>query len=159
MPVAVQCNNFALSGKKVTRLWRETATLRQYPDELVTVRCVDEQEIRRLNRQYRGKEETTNVLTFSYDGEHDIALCLAVAKREALGHDVSLRDYVAWLLVHAFLHVTGLDHERSTDEAVAARQAEVDILKVTSGVADLPAGGAGPPTGEAGLPTGKAGVL
>ena len=143
MPVFVQCNGFPLSDEEVAGLWRETTTLRQYPDELVTVCCVTEGEIKRLNKQYRGREEATNALTFSYDGEHDIALCLAVAKREALGCNVSLRDYGAWLLAHAFLHVTGLDHERSADEAVAVEQAEVDILKVTGFVADLPIGKAG----------------
>lgn len=152
MPVFVQCNGFPLSDEEVAGLWWETVALRQYPDELVTVCCVTEREIKRLNKQYRGREEATNVLTFSYDGEHDIALCLAVAKREAQEGNVSLRDYGAWLLAHAFLHVTGLDHEWSDDEAVAVRQAEVDILKAAGFAADLP-------TGQAGLPTGKAGVL
>jgi len=152
MPVFVQCNGFPLSDEEVAGLWRETTTLRQYPDELVTVCCVTEREIKRLNKQYRGVDTATNVLTFLYPSlsklgeaqrQHDVALCLAVAKREALGCNVSLRDYGAWLLVHAFLHVTGLDHERSADEAVAVEQAEVDILKVTGFVADLPIGKAG----------------
>lgn len=129
MPVFVQCNGFPLSDEEVAGLWRETVALRQYPDELVTVCCVTEREIKRLNKQYRGREEATNVLTFSYDGEHDIALCLAVAKREAQEGNVSLRDYGAWLLVHAFLHVTGMDHEGTSEEADKMEKLEGAILK------------------------------
>ena len=59
---------------------------------------------------------------------HDIVLCLAVAEREAEAREMMLRDYAAWLLVHAFLHVTGLDHESSDQAAASTTQAEVAIL-------------------------------
>lgn len=111
-----------------SKLWQAARAYRQFPDDRVNVRVVSTEEIRKLNKKYRGKDKATNVLTFSYDKEHDIALCLDVAEREAEEKRVGERDYVAWLLVHAFLHATGLDHERSEEEAREMEQAERDIL-------------------------------
>lgn len=129
MPVFVQCNGFPLSDEEVAGLWRETVALRQYPDELVTVCCVTEREIKRLNKQYRGVDTATNVLTFSYGEEHDIALCLEAARQEAGWGGRKLKDYAAWLLVHAFLHVTGMDHEGTSEEADKMEKLEGAILK------------------------------
>lgn len=128
MPVLLRCDRFVLSKDEVEKLWVETILLRKYADDRVNVKCVSEQAIRTLNQEYRSKDEATNVLTFSYDGEHDIALCLEVAKQEAKERDVDLRDYVAWLLVHAFLHATGLDHEESEAEELDMKKAEHEIL-------------------------------
>lgn len=128
MSVSVQCDNFPLLVGEVAVLWRETVARRQYPDELVTVRCVGEREIWHLNRQYRKKDEPTNILTFSYSKEHDVALCLPVAEREAGLQKKELRGYVARLLVHAFLHATGMDHEKSKREAAVTKETEKDIL-------------------------------
>jgi probable rRNA maturation factor len=110
-------------------MWVKTIKYRQYPDETVTVRCVNRAAIQALNKQYRGHDEPTNVLTFSYDGQHDIALCVEVAATEATARQLSIRDHVAHLLVHAFLHATGLDHERSVRQSDQARQAEEHILR------------------------------
>lgn len=111
-----------------SKLWQATRTYRDFPDDQVNVRVVSENEIRELNKKYRGKDKSTNVLTFNYDGEHDIAVCLEVAQREAKEKGVSEWDYVAWLLVHAFLHATGMDHEKSEEEAREMEQAEREIL-------------------------------
>lgn len=138
MPVALQCDDFCLSEGGVARLWEETCVYREYTDDEVTVRCVDKREITRLNKRYRKKDAATNVLTFSYNseprkasprGEHDIALCLSVAGEEAKARGVLLKDYVAWLLVHAFLHATGMDHECSPDAARAMELAERTVLQ------------------------------
>lgn len=125
----MQCNKCPLKSTDVDQLWLETIGLRRHTDDQVNVRCVSEEEIRRLNQRYRGKETPTNVLTFSYSSEHDVALCLSVAEREAEERGVSFRDYVALLLTHAFLHVTGMDHERSPLSAARTKQAEEKILQ------------------------------
>lgn len=110
-------------------MWEATRRYRNWPDDQVNVRVVSEDEIHALNKKYRGKDYVTNILTFSYDHEHDVAVCLEVARQEAKERRVSERDYVAWLLVHAFLHATGMDHERSEEEARSMEKAEREILE------------------------------
>lgn len=133
MPVVVQeCKDMALTVDEVVELWQAVRHNRQFPDDEVTVRCVSVAESQRLNVTYRQKDSPTNVLTFSYgDGTHDVALCGAVAQAEATDRQFSLRDYTALLLVHAFLHVTGMDHERDESEAKQTRQLEQTILAAT----------------------------
>lgn len=131
-----EAENLPLKLTEVERLWQETIRARDFPDETVNIKCVSPEQMRTLNKQYRGKDKMTNVLTFSYPStgsgqasEYDIALCLSVAEREAGERGVSLRDYVALLLVHAFLHAAGMDHERSYEEARDTEQAERKILQ------------------------------
>lgn len=129
MPISLQDNHFVLPKKDVAKLWRETVAARNFPDEQVNIKCVSREEIRALNKHYRRKDKPTNVLTFSYEDEHDVVLCLEVAEAEAQGRGMALRDYAALLLTHAFLHATGMDHEQSEEEAVVTQQAERKILQ------------------------------
>lgn len=118
-----------MNEEEIQDLWRATRAYRKFPHEQVNVRFVSKEEIQRLNAHYRGKDKPTNVLTFSYDGEHDVAVCLEVAEGEARERGVRRRDYVARLLTHAFLHATGMDHERSAQAARQMEAAEAEILK------------------------------
>lgn len=133
MPVIIQGENLPVTAEEAQRLWTETIAATAHGDDEVVVRGVDEEESRRLNLEYRKKDAPTNVLTFSYPAgsegvSHDIALCLPVAEKEAGERGVESRDYVALLLVHAFLHAVGMDHERSAEAAAAQQEAEVAIL-------------------------------
>lgn len=89
----------------------------------VTVRFVGAAEGRRLNRDYRGRDYATNVLTFVYgtgrDGalEGDIVLCAPVVAREARALRQTPRARYAHLAVHGALHLQGYDHERAADAA------------------------------------------
>jgi probable rRNA maturation factor len=131
MPVIVQCDSQQLPAQQdIESLWKTIQHYRQFPDELVVVRCVTEEEMQSLNGTYRGKHAPTNVLTFSYDqGEHDVALCIPIAEEEAKKLKIQTRDYIALLVVHAFLHATGMDHEKSKKDADAMQQAEKNILE------------------------------
>ncbi len=129
MPVSIQCEDAPLSHGDVERLWGLVVEKAQCDDDEVTVRCVSEEEIRRLNREYRGKDAATNVLSFSYgEGVHDVALCLDIARVEATHYDVDLKSYFSRLLVHAFLHVAGMDHEISEGDARVMNEMECLIL-------------------------------
>ena len=79
-----------------------------------TVRFVDEEEGRELNRQFRRKDYATNVLTFDYQREPvvmaDIVICPAVLERQAAEQQKPLRDHLAHLLIHGVLHAQGYDH-------------------------------------------------
>lgn len=116
------------------RRWVQAALLA--PAEL-TIRFVDAEEGRALNRDYRGKDYATNVLTFAYSedqGEEDsgttqadIVLCTDVLQREAEEQGKTLVEHAAHLVVHGVLHAQGYDHE-DDDEAAEMENLEIEIL-------------------------------
>lgn len=104
----------------------------------VTLRLVDLEEGRRLNREFRGKPDATNVLSFpapppvpagfsasAYLG--DIVLCAPVLATEACEQCKSLRAHFAHMVVHGMLHLQGMDHQEPT-EAEAMETIEREIL-------------------------------
>jgi probable rRNA maturation factor len=107
------------------------------PAEL-TIRFVDAEEGRTLNRDYRGKDYATNVLTFAYNEgaeldddeptEADIVLCTDVLQREADEQQKTLEEHAAHLVVHGVLHAQGFDHEHE-EEAEEMEQLERDIME------------------------------
>ena len=116
----------ALPRHKVARWIRASLSA---PAQLA-VRIVGEDEGRALNRDYRGKDYATNVLTFAYgEGapepapgdeemppiEADLVLCAPVVEREAREQGRSLEAHYAHLLVHGTLHAQGHDHEEPAE--------------------------------------------
>jgi probable rRNA maturation factor len=123
------------------RQWAKAALAH---DAEATLRLVDAEEGRALNRDYRGKDYATNVLTFAYDagseatlhhplphagegrgeGEPrrrytgDIVLCAPVVAKEAAEQGKTLEAHYAHLTVHGMLHLQGYDHEDEADAAV-----------------------------------------
>jgi probable rRNA maturation factor len=99
----------------------------------VTLRYVAEAEGRRLNREFRGKDYATNVLTFVYDDAlpgtlaGDIVICAPVVAREAREQGRAVDAHHAHLLVHGLLHLQGYDHERD-DDALRMERREGAIL-------------------------------
>ncbi len=85
----------------------------------VAVRIVGEDEGLCLNRDWRGQDHATNVLTFDYEREPlvlaDLVLCAPVVQREALAARKPLAAHYAHLLVHGMLHAQGWDHLRAAD--------------------------------------------
>jgi probable rRNA maturation factor len=100
-------------------------------DGEITLRFVGAVEGRALNRDYRGKDYATNVLTFDYaqaPAVHaDIVLCVPVLQREARAQRKPLRDHLAHLVVHGVLHAQGHDHDRA-ERARQMEAREVSIL-------------------------------
>jgi len=117
------------------RRWVQAALLA--PAEL-TIRFVDAEEGRALNRDYRGKDYATNVLTFAYsedqeqedDGvtQADIVLCTDVLEREAKEQHKSVEEHAAHLVVHGVLHAQGYDHE-DEQEATEMESLEIEFLE------------------------------
>ena len=112
----------ALSGRRTGRIE-------------VGIALFGEAEARRLNRDYRGSDYATNVLSFPYEkarGERsamlgDLAICPAVVAREAREQGKALRDHFAHLTVHGTLHLVGYDHENERD-AVPMEAIERKVL-------------------------------
>ena len=99
----------------------------------IAVRVVGADEGRQLNRDYRGKDYATNVLTFDYTQEPvvtaDLVLCAPVVEREAREQNKSLEEHYAHLLVHGTLHAQGWDHETSEADAQEMEAYETAILQ------------------------------
>jgi probable rRNA maturation factor len=97
----------------------------------ITVRVVDAEEGRLLNREYRGKDYSTNVLTFDYSREPvvsaDLILCAPVVAEEARKQMIPLEAHYAHLLVHGTLHAQGYDHE-ADDDAQEMEALETEIV-------------------------------
>jgi probable rRNA maturation factor len=104
----------------------------------ITVRVVGADEGRALNRDYRGKDYATNVLTFDYQREPtlvaDLVLCAPVIEQEARDEGKSLATHYAHLLVHGTLHAQGYDHQRR--RAAARMEARESELLLALGLPD-----------------------
>ncbi|HAQ63875.1 MAG TPA: rRNA maturation RNase YbeY [Ruminococcaceae bacterium] len=108
----------------------------------ISVTFVDNEEIHKLNKQYRNIDRETDVLSFplgengEYDINHDtgakmlgdvvISLPKAVEQADMYGH--SLQREIAFLTVHSVLHLLGYDHEGGGIEAVHMREKEESVL-------------------------------
>ncbi len=94
----------------------------------VDVLLAEDRTLRRLNREFRGKDKATDVLSFPAAAEiadefaGDLAISLDTARRQARTHGHTLRDEVRVLLLHGLLHLQGMDHEVDNGE-MAAREA------------------------------------
>ncbi len=124
LSVQYACNREGVPSRTDFRRWLRAA---EAGAARVTVRIVDEAEGRELNRDYRGKDYATNVLTFAYDeGEDmplpaglplmgDLVLCRQVVEREAAEQGKALDAHYAHLSVHGMLHLQGFDHETEAE--------------------------------------------
>jgi probable rRNA maturation factor len=116
------------------RRWVQAALFA--PAEL-TIRFVDAEEGRTLNREYREKDYATNVLTFVYnEGEAlpddaptqaDIILCTDVLQKEAAEQKKTVEEHTAHLVIHGVLHAQGYDH-MDDEEAAEMEGIETEIL-------------------------------
>ena len=106
----------------------------------VEVLLTDDKTLRRLNREWRGKDKATDVLSFPAPDElegiaaGDLAVSLERAAKQAAEHGHTLRDEVRVLLLHGMLHLAGMDHEVDDGE-MAAREGELRReLRLKSGL-------------------------
>jgi probable rRNA maturation factor len=103
-------------------------------DAELTLRFVGAAEARRLNREFRGKDYATNVLTFDYRHTPvvvaDIVLCVPVVRREAREQRKGFREHLAHLVVHGVLHAQGHDHDRDHD----AKRMEAREVRILAGL-------------------------
>lgn len=124
----IDTHRAALPRHKVIRCIRHALDA----DAEITVRIVDAEEGQALNRDYRGKDYATNVLTFDYATEPlvmaDLVLCAPVVAAEAKQLRKPLADHYAHLLVHGTLHAQGWDHETGEADAEAMEAREIEIL-------------------------------
>lgn len=122
------------SEADITR-WVMAAVGEAMDEAQLTVRIVDEAEIRELNTTYRGKDYATNVLSFPFEAPPgvdipllgDIIICAAVVAREAEEQGKLLESHWAHMVIHGTLHLLGYDHIEETD-AEAMEGLEIKLL-------------------------------
>ena len=111
-----------------------------------SINLIGENKIRELNKKYRDKNEPTDVLSFpmaenihdpsfkfqvSGSMIHDIGdifICLSIAKNEAKRENITIKEKLAQLATHGFLHLLGYDHEKSKQSAKNMFELENKIL-------------------------------
>lgn len=106
----------------------------------LTVRIVGPEESQTLNREYRGKDKPTNVLSFEFEnppglidlGEElpylgDLVICAEIVEAEAKAQNKPLESHWAHMVVHGTLHLQGYDHH-DDDEAEEMEALEKEIL-------------------------------
>ncbi len=105
----------------------------------VSIYLTDDETIRLLNKNFRGKDKATDVLSFTYNEQvggykllGEIAISIDTAKRQAkeLGH--SLEEEIKRLLVHGFVHLLGYDHELGEEEEKQFMELEKRLIESLS---------------------------
>ena len=109
-----------LPARALLRKWIASVLER---NAVLGLRFVGAAEGRALNRQYRGGDHATNVLSFVYDDDGDavcgdLVLCLPVLRKEARQQGKTLEAHCAHLVMHGVLHVQGYDHETASDAQI-----------------------------------------
>lgn len=128
-------NEARASGVDARRLKRVARALLEevgQADSTLSLTLVNDPEIRRLNREHRGKDKPTDVLSFplfepgeaaspSADTEKllgDVVISIDTARRQAAEYDAPLENEIHRLLIHGILHVLGHDHEEAAERAM-----------------------------------------
>jgi probable rRNA maturation factor len=118
------------------RRWCELALRQRKGDSELTIRLVDEDEGRELNRTWRQKDYATNVLSFPADVPDefldipllgDLVICVPVVEREAAEQGKSPSAHWSHLVIHGCLHLLGYDHI-DDDEAQEMEDLERQLL-------------------------------
>ena len=96
---------------------------------IFSVVFVGDEEIHEMNREYRGVDRVTDVISFAFEDNHDLVyndirmlgdifICITQMKRQAIEYGHSEKRELAFLAVHGILHLLGYDHMNEKDEKV-----------------------------------------
>jgi len=125
------------SKREITAFVRKVLLALRLEEEIseVSIALVDDEAMTSLNQRFRGKNKTTDVLTFPADDSYadpadkgrplgDIVISVDQARRQSVDEKHSLATEVRYLIVHGILHALGYDHETDNGE-MNAREVEV----------------------------------
>ena len=134
-----QQKEFEIPAENQLITWAEKALL-QDEDSQVTLRIVDADESQALNKEFRGKDKPTNVLSFPMEMPDefaqalelnllgDLVVCAAIVEQESDQQKKTTDAHWAHMLTHGMLHLQGYDHIND-DDAEAMETLEIKILK------------------------------
>jgi probable rRNA maturation factor len=117
------------------RQWVEAVLPRDHDPVELVIRLVDEEESRQLNRDFRGQDRPTNVISFPFEAPAevelpllgDLVICVQVVTREAAEQGKTPLAHWAHMVVHGVLHLLGHDHQNDS-EAQQMERLEREIL-------------------------------
>lgn len=135
LQIAVE-DTISLPTEEQCQQWLEAAITLFQPQAEVTIRIVEEEESQQLNRDYRGKDKPTNVLSFPFEAPPgieidllgDLVICKQVVEAEAKEQAKSLSAHWAHMIVHGSLHLLGYDHIED-EEAEGMESIETEIMQ------------------------------
>ncbi len=123
---------------KKLKMWATHALKKQIKNAELTIRIVNEKEIKKLNSTYRNKLKSTNVLSFPMELPKgilleipplgDIVICSEIVEEEAKNQKKNLSAHWAHMVIHGTLHLLGYDHEKN-HEAEIMEKLEIRLLK------------------------------
>ncbi|MTH44906.1 rRNA maturation RNase YbeY [Intestinirhabdus alba] len=125
-----------LPAESQLQAWLDAAILPFQAEAEVTIRLVDEAESHELNLTWRGKDKSTNVLSFPFEAPPgieempllgDLVICRQVVEREAHEQGKPPEAHWAHMVVHGSLHLLGYDHIED-DEAEEMESLETEIM-------------------------------
>jgi probable rRNA maturation factor len=105
-----------------------------HADGILSISLVGDAAIRRLNRDFRGRDRATDVLSFPLDGPErrarrrrprllgDVIISVPTARRQAAAYDAPMQRELERLLIHGILHLLGHDHHKRTERARMERE-------------------------------------
>lgn len=130
---------YRVNEEKLKALVNKIARLSGIKKGTLSLSFVGEKKIRDINKEFRGIDKSTNVISFpfmDYAGEEfiigDIVICLSVAKEQAKKEGNDFHQYIAFLIIHGFLHLLGFDHIREEDRIVMEKKEEEIFRKINN---------------------------
>lgn len=130
---ASQWDAARITNKDITHAITATLIAAQHPTEApleISIVLTNDEEIQTLNREYRGQDKPTNVLSFPQDVPillGDIVVAYETLARETNEQNKSFKDHFTHMLVHGCLHLLGYDHIQEA-EAENMETLEITIL-------------------------------
>ena len=104
----------------------------------LSILLTNDKKIQELNKQYRNKNISTDVLSFSQtEGEEDglkhnllgdIVISTSTALRQSSEHNLSIYEEIVLLIIHGILHLLGFDHERSDEDGVYMKEKTSELF-------------------------------
>ena len=140
MPILIknQQDKVKIDLQRTRRALQKILELLEIEDKEASILFSDDEGIRKINRDYLGRDRPTNVISFSMsEGEFgdvnpsilgDIIISAETARRDADNHNIPFEDEIDFLLIHGMLHLLGYDHETTESDAETMKEKEREIF-------------------------------
>ena len=122
-------NNLYQNYDYLNEVINHTLEVMDAKESIFTIIFVTKEEIHELNKQYRGVDRVTDVISFALEDVNDVSLsdirvlgdiyiCIDRMKEQAIEYNHSETRELSFLTVHGLLHLLGYDHQTKEDEEV-----------------------------------------
>ena len=136
MDLQIAVEGYTLPSEAQFETWVRAALGNTMEEAELTIRIVDAEESQTLNRDYRGKDKSTNVLSFPFEAPPgielpllgDLVICAEVVENEAADQNKPVEAHWAHMVVHGCLHLLGYDHIEDA-EAEEMESIETQIIE------------------------------